>query len=238
MHKLLLLMLFPFVLYVPKTKTIKAADGVDVTIDEYLVSDTSTYIVLCHQAGYSRGEYPETATKLNKLGYNCIALDARSGKGVNNVWNQTAINAKQAGKSTTYLDAEQDIVAVGNYAYKKSNKKIILLGSSYSASLALKISTTNAEIKAVVAFSPGEYFGDKLNLKSAIALLDKPVFVTSSKTEATEVTALVKDVKSKMVTQFIPATAEGIHGASALWFSTPNYNEYWIALIGFLNKQR
>ena len=44
-------------------------------------------LVLFHQAGWSRGEYREIAPKLNELGYICLAIDQRSGKGVNGVAN-------------------------------------------------------------------------------------------------------------------------------------------------------
>lgn len=217
------------------TITFPAKDSVTITADLYFVSDTLPYMVLCHQAGYSRGEYRETAWKFIKLGFNCIAVDARSGKEVKGVENETAISAKEKNKPTTYLDAEKDIIAAINYAYKKSGKQIILVGSSYSASLAMKIGTTNKKVKAVIAFSPGEYFGDKLNLKSAISNYSKPLFVTSAKGEAPEVTTLISNIQSPLVTQFVPKE-EGIHGSSALWKSTPNYNEYWREIIIFLCK--
>lgn len=222
---------FPFI--AQTTITFPARDSVTVTADLYFVSDTLPYLVLCHQAGYSRGEYRETAWKFMKLGYNCIAVDARSGKEVNGVENETAMDAKQKNKSSTFLEAEKDIVAAINYAYKKSNKQVVLVGSSYSASLAMKIGTKNSKVKAVVAFSPGEYFGDKLNLKSAISTYKKPLFVTSAKDEAPGVTLLMSDIKSPIVKQFIPVQP-GVHGSSALWKNNANYNEYWAAVIPFL----
>ena len=208
-------------------------DSVKITADLYFISDSLPYIILCHQAGYSRGEYRETAWKFMKFGFNCIALDARSGNEVKGIENETAIAAKQKNKPVTYLDAEKDILSAISYAYKKSNKQVILVGSSYSASLAIKIGITNKKVKAVLAFSPGEYFGDKLNLKTAIKACKKPLFVTSSKEEAPSVTNLISEINSPLVTQFIPVQS-GIHGSSALWKENPNYNEYWIAVIRFV----
>ena len=46
-------------------------------------------IVLCHQAGGSRGEYREIAPRLNKLGYQCLAIDQRAGGQVKGVVNET-----------------------------------------------------------------------------------------------------------------------------------------------------
>ena len=217
-------------------ETIKfpSKDGVAITADLYFVSDTLPYMILCHQAGFSRGEYKETGPKFTKFGYNCLAIDARSGKEANGVTNETARDAAAKKKPTTYLDAEQDIIAAIDYAYAKSKKKVILLGSSYSASLVLKIAANNDKVKAVLAFSPGEYFGTQLNLKESIKNLDKPVFVTSSKEEAADVSKLVKDIKSKNKQQFTPSN-KGDHGSKALWKETnPNYHEYWLALLMFM----
>jgi dienelactone hydrolase len=217
-----------------ETITFPSKDGLTITADEYINEDTMAYMILCHQAGFSRGEYSETAARFQKFGYNCLAIDARSGKEANGIKNETATLAQKKKKSTDYLDAEQDILAAIDYAYKKSKKKVILVGSSYSASLVLKIATSNDKVKAVLAFSPGEYFGDKLNLKETIKTLDKPVFATSSKQEASDLSALMKVIKSSNKTQFTPSGA-GDHGSKALWKETnSNYHEYWMALLMFM----
>lgn len=215
--------------------TFPASDGVIVTADMYFVSDSFPYMVLCHQAGYSRAEYAETAKKFCYLGYNCIAIDQRSGNEVNGVKNETAISAFKKKKPSTYLDAEKDILAAVDYAYNKSGKKVVLVGSSYSASLALKIAATNKKVKAVLAFSPGEYFGTKLKVKEAISILSVPVFVTSAKEEAPDVTTLISEVKSKIKNQFIP-TSKGKHGSSCLWKENPGYHEYWFAIMMFMKQ--
>ena len=215
--------------------TFPSSDGLLITADLYLVSDSLPYMILCHQAGYSRAEYAETGSKFCHLGYNCLAIDARSGNEVNGVKNETAALATAKKKPTTYLDAEKDILAAIDYAYTKSGKKVFLVGSSYSASLVLKIAATNKKVKAVMAFSPGEYFGTKLKLKDAIANLTVPVFVTSSKDESKDVTTLISDVKSKIKNQFVP-TSKGKHGSSCLWKDNPGYHEYWFAIMMFVKQ--
>lgn len=212
-----------------------ASDGVMVTADMYFVSDSLPYMVLCHQAGYSRAEYAETAKKFCQLGYNCIAIDQRSGNEVNGVKNETALSAIQKKKPATYLDAEKDIMAAIDYVYNKSGKKVVLVGSSYSASLVLKIAATNKKVKAVLAFSPGEYFGTKLKVKEAIFDLSIPVFVTSAKDEAPDVTTLISQVKSKIKNQFVPIS-KGKHGSSCLWKENPGYHEYWFAIMMFMKQ--
>jgi dienelactone hydrolase len=226
------MILFTLILKAQETVTFPSKDGLTITADEYIDDAEFPYMILCHQAGFSRGEYINTAMRFQKFGYNCLAVDLRSGKEINGITNETAVLASKKRKPTAYLDAEQDILAAIDHIYKKTNKKVILVGSSYSASLVLKIAAGNDKVKAVLAFSPGEYFGDKLNVKEAIRLIDKPVFVTSSKEESSAVSALMKDVKNK--SQFTPSNT-GDHGSKALWKETnPNYHEYWMALLMFM----
>ncbi|OFY85017.1 MAG: hypothetical protein A3F72_04525 [Bacteroidetes bacterium RIFCSPLOWO2_12_FULL_35_15] len=229
----LILLLFIHTMRSQTSITFLSKDGVIITADLYFVSDSLPYMILCHQAGYSRGEYKETAPKFTKFGYNCIAIDLRSGDAVNGVNNETAFGAKSKNKPNTFLDAEQDILSAIDYAFKKSNKKVVLVGSSYSASLALKIGTTNDKVKAVIAFSPGEHFGAKLNLKEAIKNYDKPLFAASAKAEAADVSTLLKDIKSPNKKQCTPS-GKGEHGSKALWKSTADYHEYWMALLMFM----
>lgn len=217
--------------------TIPAKDGISITADWYPVDDRSPVILLCHQAGSSRGEYAETGLRLNKFGFNCMAIDQRSGDVLNGIVNETAANAVSKKKGQSYLDAEQDIIDAIEFLYDKYKRKIILCGSSYSASLALMIAKKNEHILGVVAFSPGEYFDEKDYVSKRIRGLLKPVFITSSKEEADAATDLVKNVESVIKVQYIPKF-EGDHGSKVLWSSKSNNQEYWIALMSFLNKMK
>ena len=59
------------------TITFYAKDSVIITADTYFLEDIKPTVLLCHQAGYSRGEYLKTAKKLNALGFSCMAIDQR-----------------------------------------------------------------------------------------------------------------------------------------------------------------
>ena len=191
--------------------------------------------MLCHQAGYSRGEYKDTAVKLMELGFSCIAIDQRSGKETNGIVNETALAAKRHNLPTTYLDAKQDIEAAIDYMYEMNgHQPIILVGSSYSASLALLIGNTSTKIKSIASFSPGEYFRS-INIQSEIQSISKPVFVTSSKKESRALEELVSLIDTSYVTHFMPDVS-GIHGSRALWSSTEGNEAYWDALSNFLKK--
>ncbi len=173
----LLLGLFIYILSSPiyaarDTVTFLSGDGIKITADTYIAHENKNtpLLVLFHQAGWSRGEYLEIAPKLNALGFNCIAIDQRSGKSVNGIENETALSAKQAGKNIRYVDALPDIEAALRYAKSQYNEsKIIAWGSSYSAALVLHIAGTLSElVDGVLAFSPGEYFPKQGKSKSWI----------------------------------------------------------------------
>lgn len=217
------------------TMEFPSKDGLLMTADWYPVSSDSEIVLLCHQNRFSRGEYAETARRLNKLGYNCMAIDQRVGIEVNGTRNETAFRAKENKMDPKLHEAEQDILAAIDFLNEKYKKRIILLGSSYSASLALKIAAENNKVSSVIVFSPGEYFDDISFLRSHITTLMKPLLITSSRSEADRVTDLLKDVNSRIKVQFIPSF-EGEHGSKALWSSSPGNQDYWAVLISFLNK--
>jgi dienelactone hydrolase len=159
------------------------------------------------------------------------------GNEVNGITNETTADAKRKKKPLSYIQAEQDIEAAIDWLYKKFDRRIILMGSSYSASLALKIAKENDKVFAVVAFSPGEYFDTKDFIAKRSAGLRKPVFLTSSKEEAAAVTELTKDIISLVKVQFIPR-GKGDHGSKVLWSTSPENQDYWAALISFLNRMK
>ena len=220
-----------------QTVSFQTTDGLTVTGDLYLTKDVGApFILLCHQARYSRGEYLEIAPKLNKLGYNCLAIDQRSGHGVNGVTNETNKAAKAAGMPDGYTDAYPDLEAALRYIVGQYHpKQLIAWGSSYSASLVLILAAEHPqEIQAVLAFSPGEYFSfnDK-RISDYAARIAQPVFITSAKSEEQAWRGIADSVSSAGSVFFVPK-GSGVHGSSALMEKTGNNAEYWTAVEGFL----
>ncbi|MEN8123872.1 MAG: alpha/beta fold hydrolase [Bacteroidota bacterium] len=220
-----------------KTVQFPSLDGIMISANIYEVSVNEPVILLCHQARYNKYEYEDIAPKLNAKGFNCIAIDQRSGGELRNHQNITHQNAIKKNKPTEYLDAEQDIIAAIDYVYKKYKIPIILWGSSYSSTLALYIANNNEKIAAVVSFSPGNYFADqKGSLIDKMENFKKPMFVTSSKKEVQGVNKLLQKMKlNEKQVQFIP-TGSGFHGSKALWDGQKGGEEYWNAMDDFLNK--
>ena len=219
------------------TVTFPTTDNLTVTADLYWTGDANAaFILLFHQADYSRGEYLEIAPKLNALGYNCLAIDQRSGGGVNDIINETHKAAKAAGLPTSYTDAYADLQSALSYVESTyAPKKLIVWGSSYSSSLALILASEHPdEIAAVLAFSPGEYFKlDGKKVADYAANITQSAFITSAKSEGKSWRGIADQIKSVGSVFFVPE-GNGRHGSSALFDKTANSAEYWTAVEQFL----
>jgi len=221
-----------------ETVHFKASDGLNITADLYMVHEASApFIILYHQAGYSRGEYRTIAPELNRMGFNCMAVDQRSGNEVNQVLNETHKEAVSSNMPTEYLDAIPDMEAAYLYVkYGIKPDKIILWGSSYSAAILFYMgSVHHHNLSGILTFSPGEYF--KINnkdLKTYASKITCPVFVTSAKSEYSNWKAIYDQIKSDK-SYFLPET-EGKHGSKALWSDNPSHRSYWAAVTKFLNQ--
>ena len=238
----LLLLLTGFASQAQKSEKIKfkSDDGLEVVADLYMMHpDTARFIIFFHQAGWSRGEYNEIAPMMNHLGYNCLAVDQRSGNAVNGIKNETAINAKAGMKETQYIHAISDMLAAIGYVRKYLTKeKLIIWGSSYSSSLVLKIAGDEPEIcDAVMAFSPGEYFSSAGKpadfIQKSAANIMVPVFITSARNEKGNWWKIYEAIPSVSKTFFLPK-ASGFHGSRALWQNNDPHKEYRNAVIDFL----
>lgn len=243
MSALLLVATVSFASSLAKTITFKSADDLLITADIYSphTSNSTPLIVLFHQAGSSRGEYNEIAPRLNKLGFNCIAVDLRSGEYSRGKDNETAIRAGNAGLATSYADALPDIIAALQYANKQySHSKIIAWGSSYSAALVLKVAGDFPElVDGALAFSPGEYFAhagkSKTWIRDSAQKIKVPTFITSSRNEASDWAPIFDVINTTKRQSFVPETA-GKHGSKALWKKYANSQVYWDAVTAFLRN--
>lgn len=226
-----------------ETITFPSADGLEVTADVYAPHEdkATPFIVLCHQAGWSRGEYREIAPKLNELGFNCMAIDQRSGGGVNEVENATVAMAKEAELGTAFLDARQDMVAALRFAHSDlAEGKVILWGSSYSAALSLVIAGEHNDlVDGVMSFAPGEYFArfGKADdwVQTHAAKIADPAFITSAKNEFPRWESIFNAIEGDTKQKFVPETA-GNHGSRALWEQFDDHDAYWESVKAFLDQ--
>jgi len=216
--------------------TFEAEDDLTVYADLYRTEDDSApYIILFHQADYSRGEYLEIAPRLNEMGFNCLAVDQRSGGTANDVKNMTV---EAYGYGYSYADAFPDLKAALLYVQKELRaKKIIIWGSSYSAALSLALASEFPEdVNAVLAFSPGEYF--KLNDKTIADYaknIQCPVFI-AAEAAITNSYNLAKPIYDNTPDDNRVYCETNIHGSSALWSDNDNNVLYWQQVSDFLNS--
>ncbi len=235
-----LLLLFSFQSLAQEKITFKASDGLEITADLYVTNpETVPFIILFHQARWSRGEYLEIAPKLNELGFNCIAIDQRSGGEVNDVINETHQRAEKQGSGTNYIDALVDMNSAIDYIKEKYPKagNLIIWGSSYSSALVLHIASVRKDINGALSFAPGEYFEDQGKpkdwLKQGAKNISIPTFITSAKLEKKNWWDIAMEIPEHNRAYFLP-TKLGKHGSRALWSKFTDSEEYWVAVKEFL----
>ena len=215
-----------------------AADSLKITADLYLKDYSYPFILLFHQFDGSRGEFKEIAYRLLKLNYNCLAVDLRVGEKINYIQNETAERANAKGLPNNFIDAKKDIEAAIKYVSKFNRSSVILLGSSFSASLCLITAKENNTVKAVIAFSPGEFLRPEIDVKESITGLNKPVFVSSTELEYQYILKLMSGISDEYKTIYKPKSGNGVHGAKALWKSSESSDECWLELLLFFKRIR
>ncbi len=210
-------------------------DGLKITADLYLNQNAKApLIILFHQAGYSRGEYRPIAPMLNEMGFSCLAIDQRSGAGVNDVLNETNARATAKKMPTEYIDALPDLEAALDFAQATISKDIIIWGSSYSSALVVYLGAEHGEeLKGILAFSPGEYFsihGKKF--EDYAKDVKAPFFVTSAKNEHDNWKGIYANIPGEKA-YYLPSDP-GFHGSRALWPTNAGHEACWAEVTKFL----
>lgn len=173
-------------------------------------------VLLFHQAGSNLHEYDPITLMFNKIGYDTIAFDQRSG---GTMWGFDNLTAKKYESEQGYSDAYPDLVTALNLAESKGYSRIIAIGSSYSASLVLKLASENSTVSAVIAFSPAmdiDVEGDVAKWNSQVTV---PTLFAATKQEVNDglfdvyETAPRVEGRSSDMLVFFPG---GVHGASTL----------------------
>lgn len=176
------------------------------------MNNNDKVVLLFHQAGSNRMEYDPVLGPIHIAGFDTLTVDQRSG---GNDWDFVNMTVKKRGESTEYSEAYPDLEAALTWAKRKRYKTIIVIGSSYSASLAIMLASKHGEdIDAVAAYSPGEYFTDKNWIKSAVKNLSVPLYITGSDSEADRTNEVLQWKNGQDITHYEPEQA--VHGASML----------------------
>ncbi len=199
----------------------KTTDGVTIYAHYYPAKASSQpMILLFHQAHSNRYEYASIAPRLEALGFSCLATDQRFGGAMFGEDNETdAHMSKAAAQSHNVAGFEADLEAALAWAHAKNpRRKVILWGSSYSASLVFATAARHpAEVAGVLAFSPGEYFPEHPTLiEDAAKKVRVPVFITSenSADAVANATKIFDAVASSHKVHYSARYA--VHGSSTL----------------------
>jgi pimeloyl-ACP methyl ester carboxylesterase len=221
---------------------IQAEDKVPITgeIRRASPDPTTPFLLLLHDSHSSRGEYHELMPRLLSLGFNAMAIDLRVGGKCKQVKNVTARYAKGIAtlkRSDALLDIE---AALLHARANEAHGKLFVWGSAYSASLALVAAERHPDlVDGVIAFAPGEYFQDDGQpenwVRDTAARVRCPVFVASEAGSEADWKPIFEALPAELRESFVPAKG-GRHGSSSLWAEVPESEEYWKALIAFLDR--
>ncbi|MGI8923836.1 MAG: alpha/beta hydrolase [Fimbriimonadales bacterium] len=214
---------------------LKASDGKRVVADLYTTAGRSSVILLLfHQARSSAAEYAPIAPRLVAEGYDCLATDQRSGGDMYEPANRVG------SPGAPYMAAYPDMLGALAWAKAKDYKTIVAWGSSYSASLAMKLATQHAEVDAVLAFSPGEYFDALTTVKNWNMKVQVPTFMAMTPEEGEEGGLLLYEASShseaRKHSDMFVSFPDGVHGSSTLREdkNPKSYKKYFQAAISFL----
>ncbi|PVX30238.1 alpha/beta hydrolase [Sphingomonas pokkalii] len=215
--------------------TLTAADGVKIAGVYTRAATPKALLLLFHQAESGKDEYALLSPQLAQAGYSSLRIDQRAGGTLFGV-NETV---KMLGHSADYGEAKRDLDAA--FAWARQQKlPIILWGSSYSASLVFLLAAEHpGQVKALLAFSPGEYLDEKGAVARAAAKVTVPIFVTSAQDGQEEDAArtILAASPAAEKTQFVPKLG-GVHGSSTLLRpkNPEGAAEAWRATMAFLDR--
>lgn len=225
---------------VAKAITFEATDGKTVFGDLYPSRRNGRAVALLfHQAGSNAGEYDGLAPDLCQAGFDCLAVDQRSG---GTMWERPNRTVAKAGASVGYEEAFADMDGALKWARSQGKyRRVIVAGSSYSASLVFRLATEREGVAAILAFSPGEYFERPGTVERWARAWRGPLFVACSPDEAKgnaeklfEASARASDAPT-----MLSSHPGGVHGASAFRPDRcPAADAYERDLLGFLDGLR
>jgi len=143
----------------PEEISFYTEDSIKIYGDLYKLNSTMPLIIMFHQGGSNaKGEYTPIIPRLIEMGYNVLATDQRVGGQWYGGYNRTLaeISNNGYGDGYGYCDAYNNLEGALHFAINLGfTDKLILWGSSYSASLAIKLADKNQQaVDGVLAFSP------------------------------------------------------------------------------------
>ncbi|OIQ37179.1 MAG: hypothetical protein BM563_09010 [Bacteroidetes bacterium MedPE-SWsnd-G1] len=198
------------------------SDSIKIYGDLYEKDKSSPIILLFHQGGSNaRAEYDSIIPKLISQGFNVLAIDQRMGGQYYGGYNRTVAQIKDHifGNPYSYCDAYNNLEGALNYVIESGftgNK--ILWGSSYSASLAIKLGNNHqTDISGVLAFSPASGGSMKNCLPDPyFESLKIPLLILRPPNEMKSENSKTQFEKARRFGHQTYAAINGVHGSSML----------------------
>lgn len=216
-------------------------DGVEVFGDLYTSKNSKGTLLLFHQGGSNaRAEYEGILERLQNFGLTILAIDQRSGGQMYGSYNRTIYNMDPF-VGYPMCAAYTDLEASLQYALDNNlSNPIIVLGSSYSAALAVQLAAKYQDsIDGILAFSPasGGPMAD-CKIDPYVDGLEVPLMVFRPTNEA-QIPSVVEQLEMVRAAGHEVYVAEnGNHGSSLLHPDRVEGSvaENWAAVEEFIIK--
>jgi len=231
------------------TLTFDTEDGITITADLYKIHDEAPCVILFHKDDSSRGEYHMIAPLLNDIGFNCLAVDLRLGWESNGVLNSTYAGAIAQWRYVDVFSNEEafvgalpdvliDLMTAVVYArYELKAETVVIMGSGYSATLALVLASEFPEvIDGVMSLSPSNLVIDGKTIEDYATAINGPVLITVQLESGLkdEIEAIFERIPSEE--KYLVITDE--HATDALAYENADTaafeNPVWRPVIDFL----
>ncbi|MEM7105714.1 MAG: alpha/beta hydrolase [Bacteroidota bacterium] len=218
-------------------------DSIKIFGDLYVTDKQANTIILFHQGGSNaRGEYNPIIPRLTEKGFNVLATDQRSGGQYFGSYNRTLANipTNSYGDGYGYCDAYNNLESALDYIINSelSGKKIIW-GSSYSASLAIKLANNRPnDVDGVLAFSPasGGPLKDCLP-EQYLETITVPLIILKPPNEMESERSKTQFELAEKYNHQTYAAKNGVHGSSMLVKERvkKDVEETWNVVYAFLD---
>jgi pimeloyl-ACP methyl ester carboxylesterase len=167
---------------VTRDLTLQTEDGVRIASTLYpVVRDRPAALVLVHALGSDRASWSLFASRAQRAGYMCIAIDVR-GHGDSTMHNDKRISYREF-NTADWMAALYDIRAAKAMLLDRGADpdNVAVVGASIGANLALQYAARDPEIQAVVMLSPGLTYKGVDSLDAIRAYGKRPSMLVTAK---------------------------------------------------------
>lgn len=226
--------------------TFVTPDSITIFGDLYETNKSEDIILLFHQGGSNRrGEYRTIIPELLKLGLNILAIDQRVGGQIYGEYNQTIANipTNSFDNKYGYCDAYNNLEGALNFVIQQgfSGKKI-LWGSSYSASLVMRLGSERPQdVDGILSFSPASgKVMEGCNPEDFMANVKSPLLILKPPNEMKSDRAKAQFEMAATYNHQTYAAEYGVHGSSMLVESRVGHDvgKNWEVVHAFLKEVR